>query len=187
MKVSAEGRRNQRHVRLSGISATVLTVVGSYLAIKYLPVPTPSTPSLINRLVFTIRLSFFSLIPLEFGTVNVAYRRFHDMDNHGSNPIKEKVDYGMAVAQRFLQNTLEQTVSHVIVQLVMCTVIPANYLPVLTVFTFWFLIGRLFFFLGYMKSPINRAFGFALTRISRIISIAMTSYYLLTNGLAFEL
>ncbi|PIK57727.1 hypothetical protein BSL78_05335 [Apostichopus japonicus] len=180
---------DQQTVRLAGLFSFVLILSGCYLAVNHLPLPTPQEPTLTNRLVFTLRCLVVSMIPLMFGIARIATWRFNDMENMGSNPVKEKLNYKAAVATKYLQNTVEQTILHVLFQLALSTFLPTEYLAVIPMFVFIFVIGRFLFFYGYMdeSKPVKRALGFALTWVSNVLSFVSLIVFLFWRGPDYKL
>ena len=78
------------------------------------------------------------------------------------------------VAQKILQNSLEQFAMLFACQLILVTYLTGkqtlNVVPLLNIL---FIVGRIFFFLGYPK---YRGFGFTLGFVPLFIAIAYTSY-----------
>ncbi|KAJ8030504.1 Transmembrane protein 79 [Holothuria leucospilota] len=182
--VALEQKTLRRRVYL----VTCVMLVCCYLAVHYAPLPTPNEPSLINRVVFTTRCLVVSLIPLMFGIGVVGAMRYYDMENMGANPVKEKVTYKFDVTRRYLQNTLEQTILHVILQLSLSTFLPNEYLPLIPTFITFFVIGRIIFLIGYMdeKRPINRGPGFAITWLTNIFSFLLCLVFLIWKGPSYQ-
>ena len=89
------------------------------------------------------------------------------------------------ILQSILQNTLEQSVLAIVVYLFWATVMPARFLSVISSAAVLFLLGRIFFALGYAKGAPARSTGFALTffptMLMLITSLLTVGYELLTK------
>lgn len=174
----------QKTVRRAVFLAASIVLTSCYLAVSYAPFLTPNDPSFIIRVVFTIRCLVVSLIPLIFGIGVIGNMRYYDMENMGANPVREKVTYKLDVSKRYLQNTLEQTIVHTVLQLSLSTFLPIVYFPLIPTFITFFVIGRFIFFIGYMdeRRPVNRALGFALTWLTNVFSFLLCVVFLIWKG-----
>lgn len=189
VKMANDYRTEQQTVRLAKSIALTLVLSGSYLTVNYLPLPTPSAPTLSNRLVFALRYLSISLIPLIFGIQLLGSMRFNDMENMGANPVREKTTYKASVVSRYIQNTIEQTLLHVLLQLALSTYLPDEYLSLIPMHISIFVVARFAFLYGYMDEvkPINRAFGFALTYMSNLSSFLLVMVFLMWKGPTYRL
>ena len=89
------------------------------------------------------------------------HRFFTPEDIHGSG-LTGGTDKAKLL-QALLQNTLEQSCLALPVYIATSIVAPAALLPVVPAAAVMFLVGRLFFFVGYANGAPARAFGFGLT------------------------
>ena len=107
----------------------------------------------------------FSLLPafcLAFSMGRLAKHRFfhaEDIDGAGLTTASARAKYLQAI----LQNTLEQVMLAVIVYAAWAALMPAQWLSVLPLAAFAFLIGRFLFFGTYKNGPSARAIGFTLS------------------------
>lgn len=79
------------------------------------------------------------------------------------NPIDDPESRFYRIAQRALQNTLEQTAVFVPLLLALAMRVDAASLGVVTLVVILFSVGRLLFWLGYLIHPFARAPGMAMT------------------------
>ncbi|WP_313003944.1 MAPEG family protein [Brevundimonas sp.] len=79
----------------------------------------------------------------------------------------------LAVPAAVLQNSLEQTVLAVGAHLVLATVLRGEEMVLLPVLVALYLVGRVFFALGYARGAAARAFGMALTGASTIAAFGI--------------
>ncbi|XP_041457351.1 uncharacterized protein LOC121409498 [Lytechinus variegatus] len=135
-----------------------------------------------ERLTFAFRCLAFSILPLFKSIRAVANKRFENMDTLGADPtapvdpIKHR---DFLTRQRNLQNTLEQTVLHIGTVLALASSLPLNQLSVIPVLVFYFVIGRIAYYIGYLyfENQLYRAFGFAVTDLPSVLGLG---YALLT-------
>ena len=89
------------------------------------------------------------------------HRFFTPEDIHGS-ALTNGTDKAKLL-QALLQNTLEQACLAMPIYIATSIVAPASLLPLVPAAAAMFLVGRLFFFVGYANGAPSRAYGFALT------------------------
>ena len=92
------------------------------------------------------------------GVIAVANKRFITDAIDGSRNNKN-----VEIHLRYLQNTLEQFVLLFTSHLVLCTFLNNENIKLIPILVALFVIARIIFWIGYLKTPIARAFGFAAT------------------------
>ena len=112
-----------------------------------------------DRLIYTLQLQTYSLIPLFICLTQVMFTR---LLTNARNPLSghEKI---VEKPVRILTNTLEQFIVNVFNQLILVTFIPADYLFVIPFIVATFTVARIAFIIGYNIHPKFRTFGFVLT------------------------
>lgn len=79
------------------------------------------------------------------------------------NPVLGRGEHIIEIHQRYIRNTTEQLVMHVIGQFVLCTYLTSQSLVIIPVCSVLFVIGRMTFWVGYIREPLKRIFGFMIT------------------------
>ncbi|KAJ8030505.1 hypothetical protein HOLleu_26949 [Holothuria leucospilota] len=189
ISLNNRAKSDQKRAIRSSIASWTIVLVSSYLAVYHLPIPTPATPSLFNRFIFTSRLLVFAVLPIAFGIFAIMHSRFNNMAAMGSNPVNAKGSYMLSMVQRYLLNTMEQTMMFVILQVTLSTLLSAEGMALIPMYVFLFVVSRFLFFVGYMDAerPVNRAFGYTMTLAVNVYSIFMCLFLLATKSLTFEL
>ncbi|XP_022082807.1 transmembrane protein 79-like [Acanthaster planci] len=172
------------------ISLTVIAGIAAvYIAWIYAPIQVPLKPSLVDRLVFTLRWLALSVIPIIIGIRLVGNVRFDNIDKAGvvtTTPYAEEL---VRLRQRALQNTLEQTALHVPIMLIFSTYLDLPYLKLVPIIICLFVFGRIIYYIGYVFTgdQFNRGYGFALTFFSSMIPLVYCLYRLVMGGANYGL
>ncbi|XP_022257611.1 transmembrane protein 79-like [Limulus polyphemus] len=155
----------------------------SYTYINYMEVQLPHLHLLSDRVLFTLRCQLFELLTVVVCVSVVALQRF---STSAINPLAghERV---VQVTKNCLQNTMEQFLLSSFSQLVLCTYINEEQMKVIPLLVFFFVVGRITFFFGYLLSPMYRSFGFACTFIPTVITIIYCVYCVVTSGIGIYL
>jgi uncharacterized MAPEG superfamily protein len=72
-------------------------------------------------------------------------------------------------------------------QLVLATYLPEEKLKIIPLMAFYFFVGRVAFFIGYMIHPRYREFGMFLTSMPTSIGFAFSTWFLLQLGPHYHL
>ena len=144
---------------------------------------TPGTeqefPSSLEKLVFTLRCQSVSIFTFIFGIGRIASLRF----TTAIDPTSGKGEKLIEVDVRYLQNTLEQFLLSFVGQLILSTYLSASALPrVVPTLGALFVLGRLFFYIGYTKSAVHRAAGFAMTFYPNVLVHLYCMYCFLSRS-----
>lgn len=128
---------------------------------------------LIDRLIYTLQLQVFSLIPLFISLNEVMFTRLF---TPALNPLSgnEKL---VEKSVRILTNTVEQLLLNVINQLILATFIPVDFLFIIPFLVFLFTVGRITFLIGYSVHPKYRTIGFILTFVPSFVLLAVNILY----------
>ncbi|KAJ8030506.1 hypothetical protein HOLleu_26950 [Holothuria leucospilota] len=190
MASHAESKRSGRNTVLKAVIINWITfVISCYLTVNYQLIPTPKTPSLLNRIVFTTRMMVVTVLPLQFGVAVIMKTRADNYSTMGLSPANAKGNYVLNMANRYMQNTTEQLIMFIVLQLTLSTLLSPEYLPLIPTSIFLFVVSRFIFFAGYIdaKRPINRAYGFAMTLVLNISATIMCFFLMVTKGPTFDL
>ncbi len=129
------------------------------LGLEFFSFTVPEGPTAVDRLLYAIQWDFIASIALFAGVAAVMAGRFFTASLiDGSSPPDGSA---MAIHKRYLQNTLEQYVLMVMGHLALTTVITDAELKIIPILATLFLLGRGFYWVGYLLTPIARVFGFA--------------------------
>ena len=158
----------QRTVKI-GIGCGALgiaAIVATELAI----VPLREVAPLAERLALAAQCVVFPTLMLALGIGAVGNARFRGA---AMNPLAgEEVGGSLAVHQRYLQNTLEQLVIHVVAVFGLAADGTAYGMRLLPALAACFVVGRAVFWLGYLHDPMKRSPGFTMTMHPTLITLA---------------
>lgn len=176
----SELARKQRGVR-GGIAlgiAGILTVVGGV----YVFVPPLEMPTAGDRVAFALRCAVFPALTLLVGILAVAQSRY---ESDAIDPLARAERGALVVHGRYVANTLEQLVLHVIAMLGLAVDGTAVGLRLVPALTACFVAGRILFWMGYLRDPMKRAPGFAMTIHPTVLVLgylALRAVWLLLTG-----
>ena len=152
--------QQQQIVVRRGISALIFCL--TFVLIGYfviaLPLPLLNTPE--SRLIFSLRCQIFPLLMLFAGIVAVGNGRF---SSPAINPLANAESEAMRIHLRYLSNTLEQFVLFFVGSLILSTFLDVYSIKLIPILTTLFVFGRIAFWIGNLKKPIDRAFGQGVT------------------------
>lgn len=134
-----------------------------------------------SRLTYAVRGLVFSMFPLVFLVLKIATMRAGKPFDLGNNPVKQKTHYTFDVYTRVLQNTMEQTIPHVVNVAAISTFLSAEYFFLVPLCICWFVFGRLAFLVGYLdpKVPARRFYGFLISSFPTLVGLCYCSVQLL--------
>ena len=176
-----------RRAALIGAAISLLFLGSSYYAynnyiVKHLTFP--HVHSLADRLILVLRHQILSVAFVVFTIQHVALIRATTL---AINPLSGHESY-VDRANRVLANSLEQFIINLVNQLVFVTYVTEDRLRLVPLLSFYFLIGRISFWIGYQIAPKHRHFGFWVNNAVNLI-LAATNIYLFattSQGYLFE-
>ncbi len=148
----------QRKVKIG-----IATGAAGYLAIlaaSYALRPLAEAPPLADRLGLAARCAVFPTLMLLAGIGVVANGRY---GSDAIDPLLGREPPSMRVHVRYLQNTLEQLVLHLVALFAVAADGSALGMRLLPGLAACFVVGRGLFWIGYVRAPMKRAPGFAMT------------------------
>ncbi|XP_033647671.1 uncharacterized protein LOC117307120 [Asterias rubens] len=167
------------------VATGFLLVLGIvYIGMTHVDISVPNTSRVGDRLAFALRWLILSLVPLVSCVLLVARTRGANIETAGYDPTLAVSQKIVEAKQRVLQNTLEQTLIHAMVVLVISSYQEGQSLKIVPILVFVFLCGRVMFSIGYLATDnrINRALGFAMTFLPNILGTFYCVYCLYTRG-----
>jgi hypothetical protein len=151
---------DQRFILVGMASSAIFSVLCLLIAHLLLELPAPSSTTPGERLAYALRNDFWAGFALLAGVARVASQRFFSKELDGSVEAEGPI---LRIHRAYIQNTLEQLLLLLIAHSALSLVLSAEMLPVIPLLVALFLIGRITFWAGYLRSPRARAFGFATT------------------------
>lgn len=161
------------------LKGLILTLIVCPLGLYLMPVTVAKLDTVCARFLYTLRWQGFSVLTLIFGIIKVAIARFMSVAN---NPISGKGEHIIATDVRYLQNTLEQLVVSATGQLMLSTYLEESLQRVVPTLVFCFVLGRILFYIGYVREPLKRATGMAITALPSVVVHVYCFYFFITAG-----
>ncbi|KAJ8319463.1 hypothetical protein KUTeg_004554 [Tegillarca granosa] len=145
-----------------------LTVIVTFcLGYYFISPPSPRLETAVDRLVYALKWQTISIFAIFIGIRKIGNTRF---STAAIDPVYGNAEHLLEVPKRYLQNTMEQFILHFVAQLVLSTYLSPESMQVVPLLALMFLSARIIFFIGYQKSPMHRAFGFALTMVPTLFT-----------------
>ena len=171
-------RKDQKIVSINILCGCVLLFCFGVIA-AYFPFPKPHLPTLLDRLVFTLRWLIVSLFTVFAGITWVANTRFR---TSAINPLTQSSTKYVEMGSRYLQNTVEQFLLHSFSLVVLATYLSEENMHLVPLLVAVFCIARLLFAVGYSIDPLKRGVGFVMTFYPTIMVIIYCLYCLFMYG-----
>ena len=126
----------------------------------------------LESLVFPAALFLFMIF-------RVGAQRF---GNPSENPLETLANNeGMQVDLRVLSNTHEQIILFAINALALSILLPYQYLSLVPIYSGFFVVGRMFFWMAYKHNVLWRAPGFAMSMLPAVIGLAYCCFVIVRN------
>nr|XP_022320696.1 transmembrane protein 79-like [Crassostrea virginica] len=154
----------------TSIAISVTVFVVSYL---YLPINTSHLKELPDRLALTISCLFVSSFSVLMGIYLVGQIRGN---SNAIDPVNGGAENLVDVRNRILRNTTEQFILHVMAMLTLTLFLEGTSMKVIPILSGIFLTARIAFQIGYISSPIKRAYGFASTFLPTVAVYAYCTF-----------
>ena len=180
---------NQKFIAAQSVTAACFALFVTYLTkTRTLPLARDFSQVLSEgeRLTYAFRCLVFSVVPLFYASLNVARVRLRNPTNlaaHPSAPVPPSMET-FKIYERILQNTVEQTILHIIAVLALVSCLEVDQLWLIPLLVLLFVVARAAFFIGYVASPLYRAFGFSLTAMPTTCSLAYAMITITLGALA---
>ena len=121
--------------------------------------PAPYIMNFEDRLGYALQWESLIALVVLVAIFNVGQRRYHASQEERDGIDTERLRVPLA----FLSNTLEQGFCCFVVYLGLSVSLPSEQLVLIPLLCLLFVLGRLFFYIGYTLQPVWRAFGFGMT------------------------
>jgi len=160
--------------KLCAFFTVPIVTIGPTLFHGPLEMPAGSSP-----FVLPSRWVCLSALTLFWAVANVKSKRYPDKDRpQAVIDGLDKSDPSIAMPMAFLSNTVEQLVLHVAGMFGLAATVSSKWLPLIPATAVLFVVARILFYISYSRSPVMRAYAFALTFIS---NLGMLVYICLDN------
>ena len=171
------------HFVISIISLGLLSWVWDNVAVPQLGLNRLHVHSLSDRVIFTVRHQLPGLLAILISVLHVSLTRAFTL---AVNPLSGN-EHLVEVGNRVLQNTVEQYLLTAVNQLILATHVTEAHLRFIPLISVTFLIGRILFLVGYIRSPNYRGLGFNLSFLPVLAMTAANIYYSTTLGYSHHL
>ena len=151
--------QDEKEVRIQLLCAFVLLFWFGVIAV-YVPFPKPHLPTLLDRVVFTLRWLIVSLLSVYAGVIWVGIARNRTAARNPLDPSGVKY---VGTSSRYLLNTNEQFLLHSFSLIVLSTYLTEEKMYLVPLLVVLFCIARLLFAVGYSMDPLKRGVGFTMT------------------------
>jgi hypothetical protein len=152
----------RQKVALSGIVAALFFSF-SYILVGalYFPFSMPVIESITDKLIFAWECALFAVMPLAGGLVAVMVRTLLRPATLDGEPVLDgsRLDIHM----RFVRDTASNLLLFLPVLFNLAIVLDGELMRIVPVFTSWFILARLHYWMAYIISPPHRIFGTAAT------------------------
>lgn len=163
---------SQKKVALGAFSGIVGMIVLVYVLYRYLP-EVNSVQSLIDRIVFTLKMNVIAVIPFFVMMVFVGNGRFL---SDAIDPTKHMESKELEINARVANNTLEQNFVFFVSTLALCTFLSSESIKLVSALAIVFVVARISFWVGYRINPLYRAPGMAATSYMNLGIILVVIY-----------
>jgi len=153
-------------------SSAILTTA----AYHWLPWNPPPMPLISDRLIFTLRCNVFSVAFLCGLIGHIGKVRFFSAQR---NPLSSTDKDRVEVYCRVLQNTVEQFIVSLVLQLISATWFTEAQMKFIPMIVVLFVVGRLIFLKGYLDPAFGhgkRAYGLPLTMQTSFVMLVYCLY-----------
>jgi MAPEG family len=157
MRMATDLKVEQRGVRAGALPALAITLVVFFVA-AWWGKDAAAHP---KAMLMAVRAMLVPALCVMAAVANVAQRRYFSATDIGGATTPDQTPE-LAIARAILANTLEQAFLAVVLYAALALLLPKPGF-LLSALATMFVIGRLFFALGYARGAGGRAFGFGLT------------------------
>jgi hypothetical protein len=166
----------QRNAGMVYIAYGVLPAIALWLLVTHVVPPLPGMESLSGRMLFTLKCFCVAvLFCLVTGVVSVAHER---LSSPAFDPLAGFETARLRVNQRYLQNTVEQTIvfAAALFGLAACCSNGAAMRAVLATTLVW-ILARFAFWMGYHRSAAMRGLGAPGMALSMIVLLYVVGHF----------
>jgi len=156
-----------------GVALGVLVLVGGYFLFEKHVVPMLQVPhlhGLLDRLTFALRCQLVGLVTVTLSLFHVSLTYMMGFEAFGEK------------ANNILVDTVEQFILTFMNQLILASYLPEVKIHLILLANLYFFVGRMAYFVGYLKSPYYRAFGLTVSGLPSVVMVFSNCYYTWTSG-----
>jgi len=157
-----ELQAKQKVVVIGVIVGALFAITFFYLFYYIKPYPINNMLSFNDRLIFTLQWNVFPFLTLLLGIMTVASKRFF---SPSIDPMAGKEDEVMKIHIRYVDNTFQQVVIFLFMSVCLTTFLRGESMRIIPILAILFTIGRIAFWIGYLKNPLYRAPGMFVTEM----------------------
>jgi len=136
-----------------------------------------------DRFTFTLRHQLPGIIAVAASILHVSLTRLTTV---AINPLSNN-EHLVEVASRILGNTVEQYLLNAVNQLILSTHVNEAHLKIIPLLSVTFLLGRILFAVGYIRSPAYRTLGFVITFLPTLAILGYNIYFSWALGFTHHL
>jgi hypothetical protein len=167
-----------RTLKYAAVICTVVFVTG-YV---FIPSPVPPLASASERLMYTLRLQAPALWLISAMAGAVALKR---RTTSAINPLDAESHHLVEVDNNVLRNTVEQFLTNAGLQMILSTYLTHGTMHVIPTLAVLFWLGRVLFWAGYRRSPIDGAWvylGMGITVFPTMALCVVTAVCMVVHG-----
>ena len=170
-----------RFVKLQILAASIVAITTTFILYLYVqfPTPRPDGAGVVERVIYALRWQALSILTVVWGVHVVGAKR---RSSTAINPMAPDGDLSRTVGVKYLQNTLEQYLLHLIAQLILASFIEGAQIKIIPILVLLFVAGRVAYWFGYNNDPMHRSFGFALTFLPTCVTLFYCLFSLFVKG-----
>jgi len=176
----ASDLRSQQRTVGKGVAVGILCMSAIISGVYWALDPLSGMEVLSNRLAHAIGCNAVAVVMLLIGIGLVGNARAL---SPAINPLLGAESARTQIYGRYLTNTLEQFVLFAAVILALSLYLNDQSMTLLPALTANFIIGRVIFLAGYLRNPLHRAAGFAMTMYPTIICLVYVLWRIATSGI----
>jgi hypothetical protein len=162
-------------LKFAAVICTIVFVTG-YV---FIPSPIPHLVGASERLMYTLRLQAPALWLIVAMAGAVALKR---RTTSTINPLDAESRHLVEVDNNVLRNTVEQFLTNAGLQLILSTYLTPGTMHVIPTLAGMFVVGRVLFWAGYRRSPIERALGLGITVLPTMVLCVVTAVCMIVQG-----
>lgn len=164
---------DQKKVAQGALSRVVSMAVAVWALYALLPT-IPNMVFMTDRLIFTLRLNAFAVLPFFIAVAAVGNGRFL---SEAIDPLRHAENRTMEINGRVVANTLEQTFVFFVGTVALSTYLTSESIKLIPALVLVFVLARIVFWAGYHKHSLYRAPGMAATSYMNLGILLSVLYF----------
>jgi hypothetical protein len=164
---------DQKKVAIGAASGVLGMAILVYIVYSLLPAFN-GMDTVTDRIVFTLQLNLFAMLPLFVALAVVGNNRFF---SDAIDPLRHAENRRIEINGRVADNTLQQNFVFLIGTLALCTYLSSGSIKLIPALVIVFILARIIFWVGYRIDPLYRAPGMAATSYMNVGIILAVLYF----------